>query len=740
MPFINPARLAIGALTLLVTVAVSSAASLSQPARANAGSARLMVFGGRSAAQRASPAERKLDAALADLTRHAHLARVDHRLEDLHAMSPAARFAQSGPGGGALVAVDAITRGDPRQLEAALLALGMQRVAVYGNDVGGYLPVEQISAAAARAEVLSLRAAMSRTRAAPVTSEGDFAQGSAALRSAHGVSGAGITVGVLSDSFDCYAYYAANGFLPGGLEGYAQNGFTAAAEQDKADGALPATVNVLQEANCAEYGQPLQLPFSDEGRALLQVVHDVAPGASLAFYSASTTEAGMATGITQLAAAGARVEADDVGFFDEPFFQDGLITQAIDTVTAQGVAYFTAAGNNSDLSYENTQPSFPLRASSGPNSGELLLNFDPSGASTTTSLPISIASLLNGEFVALVVEWDQPYATSGQVGSGGGAANQIDVCVNAPSGSDVILNFDGNAATCSGPNALGTDPVQVLIIANPANSGIASTPAESINLQIGLVSGTPPGRIKVVVEDDGAGSSIDAFQTNSPTIQGHSNAASAGTVAAALFENTPRCGVSPATPEWYSSTGGEPVLFDANGNPQTAVTRQKPDFTGPDGVNTTFFGWAQGVPNNSSVSECRVNTAYPSFFGTSAATPHAAGVAALMLQYNPTLTPAQIFTFLRNTASPMGTVPDFQSGYGFIQADAAFAFVPKDTATTKSTTQPSSNSSGGGGGGGGGAVDAATLAALGMLLLLGSIRRDSRQRLLQCRERGEERG
>jgi hypothetical protein len=681
-----------------------------------------MVSGGRSAAQLASPAERKLDAALADLSRHAHLARADHQLEDLHAVSPAARFAQSGPGGGALVAVDAITRGDPRQLETALVALGMQHAVTYGNDVGGFLPVDQIRAAAAREEVLSLRAAMSRTRAAPVTSQGDFAQGSAAVRSAHAVTGAGITVGILSDSFDCYAYYAAQGFAPGGLTGYAQNGFTATAEQDQAAGALPA-VNVLQEADCADYGQPLQLPFSDEGRALLQVVHDVAPGASLAFYTASTTEAAFANGITQLAAAGARVEADDVGFFDEPFFQDGIITQAIDTVTAQGVAYFTAAGNNSNLSYENTAPSFPQRAASGPNSGESLLNFDTSGATTTTSLPVTIASLMNGEFAAIVVEWDQPYATSGQVGNGGGATGQIDLCVSSASAGaeDVLYNFEGGTATCSGANAPGTDPVQILIVANPANSGIARTPAETINLQIGLVSGTTPGRIKVVVDDDGAGSSINQFQTNSPTIQGHANAAHAATVAAAFFENTPRCGVSPALPEGYTSVGGEPVLFDANGNPQTAVTRQKPDFTGPDGVNTTFFGWAQGVPNNSSVSECRVNTTYPSFFGTSAATPHAAGVAALMLQYNPTLTPEQIFTFLRNTASPMGTAPNFQSGYGFIQADVAFAQVPAPPAGAASADPPgSSNSSGGGGGG---ALDTATLAALGALLLLAAIRR-----------------
>jgi hypothetical protein len=664
-----------------------------------------MVSGGRSAAQLASP-DRKLDATLADLARHAHLARPDHLLGDLHAMSPAARFARAG--GDALVAVDALTRSDPQRLLAALTALGLQRPAVYGNDVGGLLPVEAISAAAAREETLSLRAALSRTHAPPPTSEGDFAQGSSALRSAKGLTGAGITVGVLSDSFDCYAYYASHGYPAGGLTGYAQNGFTATAEQDEVDGALPAKVNVVQEALCQDYGAPLQLPFSDEGRALLQVVHDVAPGASLAFYSAATTEAAFAIGVTQLAAAGAKVEVDDVGFFDEPFFQDGIITQAINQVTGQGVAYFTAAGNDSNLSYENTAPRFPQLATSGPNSGEKLLNFDTTGASTTTSLPVTIGSLMNGEFVALVVEWDQPYASSSnpQIADGAGATSRIDLCVSLPPQSeDQLYNIDGASTTCSGANLIGSDPVQILIIANPANSGLASTPQETINLQIGLANGTaPPGRIKVVVADDGAGSTIDQFATDSPTIQGHANAANAATVGAAFFADTPRCGTTPAVAESFTSIGGDPVLFDANGNPQTPVIRQKPDFTAPDGINTSFFGYPGKITDNSTVSACKVNTAYPSFFGTSAAAPHAAGVAALMLQYNSALTPAQIYTFLRNTAAPMGgATPNYQSGYGFIDAEAAFAQVPAPPANSSMADSKS---------GGGGNADIATLLAL----------------------------
>src|SRR6202030_3283071 len=110
--------------------------------------------------------------------------------------------------------------------------------------------------------------------------------------------------------------------------------------------------------SCLSYS-PTQLPFADEGRAMLQIVHDVAPGASLAFYTAENGEAAFANGIAALAAnAHAKVIVDDVGYFDEPFFQDGVIAQAIDTVVAQGVAYFSAAGNDGSDAYENTTPSF----------------------------------------------------------------------------------------------------------------------------------------------------------------------------------------------------------------------------------------------------------------------------------------------------------------------------------------------------------------------------------------------
>jgi hypothetical protein len=79
---------------------------------------------------------------------------------------------------------------------------------------------------------------------------------------------------------------------------------------------------------------------------MMQIVHDIAPGSDLAFYTAFNSEQDFANGILALAAAGCKVIVDDVAYFDEPFFQNGIVAQAIEAVEAQGVVYVTAAGNN----------------------------------------------------------------------------------------------------------------------------------------------------------------------------------------------------------------------------------------------------------------------------------------------------------------------------------------------------------------------------------------------------------
>jgi hypothetical protein len=198
---------------------------------------------------------------------------------------------------------------------------------------------------------------------------------------------------------------------------------------------------------------------------------------------------------------------------------------------------------------------------------------------------------------------------------------------------------------------------------------------------------TLPGRIKVVVEDDGAGSQITQFATNSGTVQGHPSAVGAAAVGAVFFPNTISCGAVTPTLELFSSAGGDPILFDDTGTRLTTPEiRQKPDFVGPDGGNDTFLGFtlaSGGITDSSTVPQCANNADFPNFFGTSASTPHVASIAVLMLQADPALTPTQIYTILQQSTAPMGATPNptagtynFAAGYGFVLADKAAQMVP----------------------------------------------------------------
>jgi subtilisin family serine protease len=154
-------------------------------------------------------------------------------------------------------------------------------------------------------------------------------------------------------------------------------------------------------------------------------------------------------------------------------------------------------------------------------------------------------------------------------------------------------------------------------------------------------AGPNPGLVKYVLFDFNG--TIQEFATNSSTIYGHTNAAAAEAVGAAAYFNTPAFGVSPPVLDSFSSAGGTPILFDSAGNRlASAEIGSKPEIVAPDGGDTTFFGTDTD------------GNGFPNFFGTSAAAPHAAGVAALLLQARPGSTPIQIYAALENTRDRYG--------------------------------------------------------------------------------------
>ena len=516
------------------------------------------------------------------------------------------------------VVVDAVASGNADVLKSDLVSLGMQNAVPYGRVVSGELPITAIPAAAALTSLNFARPAAAVTNAGKVTSQGDHAIRADTARTMFGLDGSGVTVGVLSDSFNCM----------GGAAG------------DVASGDL-SPVNVTSEISSCTGA-------TDEGRAMLQIVHDVAPGASLSFASAFNGQASFAANIQALKAAGAKVIVDDVIYFAEPFFQDGIIAQAVNSVVAGGSAYFSAAGNDDRQSYQSAfRPgdSFADGAiPSGPSAphffGGIAHNFNSSGGKDQFQ-SITIPARAT---VTFILQWDSPFFS---VSGAPGTQNDLDMYILNSSATQIL------AGTVF--NNIGGDAVEIFSFTNNAMTPV------TVNIMIVKFSGANPGLIKYIRMGP---ATVNEYDSQSGTIFGHANAAAAEAVGAVRYSNTPAFGVSPPVLESFSSSGTTPILFDLSGNRLAAPDPRadKPEISGPDGVNTTFFGTDTD------------GDGFPNFFGTSAAAPHVAAVAALQLQARPTSTPAGIYNALERTAIDMGTAGvDNDSGFGLIQADTAVA-------------------------------------------------------------------
>ena len=529
------------------------------------------------------------------------------------------------------VLIDARANSNGAALLNDLQQLGLLNGSQYGELVSGLIPVAAIDQAVALASLRSISASIPPiSNVGDVTSQGDIALRAMDARTTYGVDGTGVTVGVLSDSFDTLGGAAA----------------------DVLSGDLPAGIQVIggESPYCGA------LIFCiDEGRAMAQIIYDMAPGAALLFHTGLATKANYAAGITALAAAGADVIVDDLLYLNEPMFQDGVVAQAVDAVVAGGVSYYSAAGNAGDQSYEAAfndsgvifciEFFFPI-GDCDPIFERVgrMHDFDPGpGVDLYQSVTVPIEGVLT-----VALQWDAPFG-------GPGPNNDHDIVLLDETGGIFFeISANDNIVTGEGWEVLQFYNANYLGYGTSFNLIITYDDVDSV--------GPPAGLLKMVVF--GSGNSLDEFQTNSGTLFGHANAAGAAAVGAAFFLDTPTFGIAPPLLEPYSSKGGTPILFSANGAPLGApIIRSKPEITAVDGVNTTFF-----------FSDSHGNDGIDDFFGTSAAAPHAAGIAALMLQAKPGATPSQINAALQGSAIDMNTPGfDHDSGYGLIQADAAIA-------------------------------------------------------------------
>jgi subtilisin family serine protease len=483
-----------------------------------------------------------------------------------------------------------------------------------------------------------------------VVSEGDQQLKAAEARETFSLDGSGVKIGILSDSFD-QATEAANG-----------GPLATTAPEDIESGDLPGLGNPPGSGDnpCGDLTPVEDLEDDagasveddgDEGRAMAQIVHDLAPKADLAFASAFNGEGAFANNIGKLAdpAVGAKVIVDDVFYLEEPFFQDGPVAVAVNEAVSSGnVTYLSAAGNNNLVDAEGHQiaswetPKFRDAGSCPPAVQELgaasCLDFDP-GSRTDRTFGIKVA---RGATLKIDLQWDEPWL---------GVGTDLDA---------FLLNSGGNLIASAGDNNVeGSQlPLEVLEWKNESGS------LRTVQLAINRFSGDSPG-LKFGLIENGSGVTGTEYPQSSgddvvgPTVFGHSGTAAAISVGAVPFD-----GELPV--ERYSSRG--PVRHDfgpveagkaaAPLEPEEFLS--KPDVAATDCGLTTFFasfepgeGWR--------------------FCGTSAAAPHAAAVAALMLGAKPSATPAEIKAALRESAVKVGEseIDPCAVGAGLVEAVGA---------------------------------------------------------------------
>jgi len=455
---------------------------------------------------------------------------------------------------------------------------------------------------------------------APIVSEGDVDHKADVARLLYGVDGTGVQVGVMSDSYDTNATAPTH------------------AAQDVAHGELPGATNPCGRTTAVNVVNDT-VTGTDEGRAMAQTVHSLAPGSPMSFATASISQTSMASNITALRTAGAKVIVDDVTYFSEPFYQDGPISVSVNAARAAGVAYFSSAANSNVVDNGHDVGSYEATAYRGTTCPTLPFtyldchDFDPSAAVSNTE---SMTVAKGGKF-AIDLQWANPW---------GGVTTDYDVFILNSSGTVLAQSVQNNGTTQT--------PFEFLSWTN--NTGAAA----NIRVVVARQSGTGV-RFKMIYYR----SPITNVQFNTssggdiigPTIFGHNGAANTFSVAAVPYNNL-------SVPESYSSKGPVTLLFNpvpsttALGAPQTLA---KPDFAAVDCVRNSFFGFFDGTNYR--------------FCGTSDAAPHAAAIAALLLQAQPSLTVAQVGTALSTTAIPVGTALPDTVGAGLLQADAAVGSV-----------------------------------------------------------------
>ena len=547
-----------------------------------------------------------------------------------------------------------------------------------------------------------------------VDSQGDNILRAQAARSTLGIDGTGVKIGVISSGI-------------GGVfaTGCTACGPTAAIPSPIALNDLPAAlgtrdsnavlISVTGGITARSFRADNDLEDSAvgangaEGTALLEIIHDLAPGSPLSFANADTQMAFEQA--VDFLAESSDIVVDDIYFLTPPF--DG--TSAVSANTANALnnnannirGYFTAVGNFAQDHYQGQYLNSGIDGAA--NTGEIgsLHQFQAVPGSTTDQNKFGpatfdpLASVPPGGTVSVFLGWDDPQ---------GASSNNYDLflvpltCASQQSGLPAPpCSVSGPfLASSTNPQTGTQDPTENLTWTNQTGS------AASVGIVIQNVKNQAAVRtFDIFIQNKQAKSSMPNHNFNtipgSVPAEGDAGGSPVSVISVGAIDQT-QCLVPEnclGSAEPYSSQG------PTEATPQTQ-SRIKPDLLATDDVCITGAGgFGHGAANSCSPAEPTSYT--PQLFrGTSAATPHVAAIAALILQSAPCLLSnssipqtalkarMNLRNALINTAIPLPSellaIPNNEQGNGLVDAlGATKSMLPTASSGISQTVNVTSN-------------------------------------------------
>jgi hypothetical protein len=584
-----------------------------------------------------STAEEKVSSQLLDIAKQTQTGSVNSAAP--HLKVDGAPVAQQ------LVQVDIRAKADiTPDLLSAITGQGGQIVSQgkYTPVIRAMVPPSAFVSLAARPDVKQMDKAREPTKHTAYASEGRVAHDAVDVSDAHtfGATGAGSVVCVISDSLDDLGHAA----KAHAADLHAQDIANHVPGVPNLD---PNTVKTLPDEDGSETASQ-----TGEGLAMLEIIHAIAPAAELWFATGNGGPAHMADNIHGLYdAAHCNVMVDDLTYPSESPFQDDDISRAVDFVTDAGVLYFSSARNSGNMKHKTSGTWEGMFHDGGPV-GAKYKGINPKAHLHIFTGKIVVNNVTKaGMYDRVDLFWSDPL---------GGSRNGYDL---------FVVDNQGNVLRSSTTSHTGSqDPYQSVDHLHSGENILIVKEANAAPRFLHLETGRGVLRYGTTgsVRGHNANGSPNSFTV----------AARGVSKPAVLF-----AGGADAKVEDFSSDGPRRVFFDPEGKPYTPGNfsdtggrlLQKPDITAADGVSTTF-------PDQSELNP---------FLGTSAAAPHAAAIAALMLSCKPKPSAAKVRDAFKSSAIAIEGAPgNVNAGYGIVMAKSALTAACPHASITPAPTGP----------------------------------------------------